>query len=239
MSNFQFFHSRFAFASALLIFACLTVSAQTTIINAPSTDTIDEKFVYIEADFLTHFGSFKNGGFRSGGYRIVYGARKNLEVGVNIFHTRSEGLSQTELQPNVKWRFFRNEKYKAAASGGVTVFIPLNRQTGKRPVTLAYSNVSKEFNLARGIRFTVGAYKVLGAEREFGSKEGAIVGVEKPIFKRVTLVADWFSGKNRFGYSAAGANFQITGKQVLSTGYNFGNTGRRNNYLSVFYGYTF
>lgn len=214
-------------------------SAQSTIVNAPSTDTLEEKFVYLEADYITRFGDFSSGGFRSGGYRVVYGLKKDLEIGLNVFHTRSEGVSQTEIQPNIKWRFFKNEKHKLAASAGTIVFVPLNRQSGNRPATLVYSNVSKGFNFAGGARFTTGAYKVLGVDSDFGAKSGAIVAVEKPIFKRFTLVGDWYSGRNRFGYSAAGINIQLSNKQLLYTGYNFGNTGRANNYLSIFYGYTF
>lgn len=239
MSNFQFRFSNFVFSGVMLIAFCLTISAQSTLFNIPSTDTVEKKFTYIEADYITHFGSFSKGGFRSGGYRMVYGAKRNLEVGVNIFHTQSEGLSKTELQPNIKWRFFRNEKHKIAASTGAIVFVPLNRQTGNRPATLVYSNISKGFSFAGGLRVTTGAYKVFGADREFGSKSGAIVGIEKPIVKRFTLVADWYSGENRFGYSAAGVNFQINNRNLLFSGYNFGNSGRANNALTVFYGYTF
>lgn len=223
----------------LSIFFCVPVFAQSTLFNAPSTDTIEEKFTFIEADYITHFGSFEKGGFRSGGYRMVYGARKNLEIGINFFHTQSEGLRQTELQPNIKWRFFRNEKHKIAASGGAMIFAPLNRQSGKRPSTMFYANVSKAMNIAGGARVTTGVYKFVGTEKDFGTKFGAIVGIEKPVFKKVTFVADWFSGNNRLGYSAAGFNFQINNKNSVFSGYNFGNTGRANNALSVFYGYTF
>ena len=239
MSNFQSLLSRSVFSIILFAVFCIAISAQTTIFNIPSTDTVTEKTTYIEADYITHFGPFSKGGFRSGGYRVVYGAKRNFEVGLNFFHTQSEGLSQTELQPNFKWKFYRNEKRKLASSAGVIVYVPLNRQTGNRPATVFYSNISKSFNVARGVRFTTGIYKVLNVERSFGAKSGAIVGVEKPITRKISIVGDWYSGKNRFGYSAAGLNFQLTNKQLLTAGYNFGNTGRANNALSVFYGYTF
>lgn len=170
---------------------------------------------------------------------MVYGAKRNFELGVNIFHTRSKGSSRSELQPNLKWRYFRNEKNKIAASTGAIFFVPLNRQTGRRPVTLFYSNLSKGFNFAKGLRLTGGGYKIIGAERNFGTKWGAIVGLEKPVTKKLTFIADWYSGKNRFGYAATGVNFQINNRNLFFSGYNFGNTGRANNALTVFYGYTF
>jgi hypothetical protein len=239
MSKFRSCFGCFVFSGILSIAFCLTISAQSTLFNIPSTDTLEEKFTYVEADYITHFGSFSKGGFRSGGYRMVYGAKKNLEIGINGFHTQSEGLSRTELQPNIKWRYFRNEKHKFAASTGAIIFVPLNRQTGRRPATLVYSNISKGVNFAGGMRLTTGIYRAFASERQFGTKTGAIVGVEKPINKKFTFIADWYSGKNRFGYSAAGVNFQINHKNLLFSGYNFGNSGRANNALTIFYGYTF
>lgn len=239
MSNFQISFSRIIFFGLFLIIGGAAAFAQSTLFNVPSTDTVEPGMKYLEADYITHFGSFKDGGFRSGGYRLVYGARRNVEVGANIFYTRSEGLAQTELQPNAKWRFYNSEKYKVAASGGILVSIPLNRQSGNRPFSLVYSNVSKQLNFKRGARLTGGGYRVFGAERDFGTKTGAIVGIEQPLIKRFTFVADWYSGNNRFGYSAAGINYQISGRQIFFAGYNFGNTGRANNSFSAFYGYTF
>lgn len=239
MSDFQSLLNRCGLIIVLFTTFFLTVSAQSTIYNVPSTDIVAKKTFYAEADYITHFGSFRKGGFRSGGYRLVYGARKNVEVGLNVFHTQSEGLSQTELQPNIKWRFYRNEKRGVASTAGAIVFVPLNKQTGNRPATLLYSNISKGFNFARGVRLTAGAYKVLNVERKFGTKAGAIIGIEKTITRKLTFVTDWYSGKNRLGYSAAGFGYAITKKQFIFTGYNFGNSGRANNAFSAFYGFTF
>ena len=125
------------------------------------------------------------------------------------------------------------------STAGAIVFVPLNKQTGNRPATLFYSNVSKGFNFARGIRFTGGVYKVLNVERNFGTKTGAIVGIEKTITRKLTFVTDWYSGKNRLGYSAAGLGYALTKKQFITAGYNFGNSGRANNAFSAFYGFTF
>ncbi len=239
MSNFQYSLNRCVFSIVLLAAFCLTISAQTTIFNIPSTDTVERKTFYVEADYTTHFDSFRTTGFRSGGYRVVYGARRNLEVGLNFFHTQTGSSQQTELQPNIKWRFFANEKHKIAASAGAIVFIPLNRQTGKRPITLVFSNFSKGIKFAGGMRLTAGFYKIANAEKSFGAKNGAILGFEKPIIKKLSFITDWYSGKNRFGYTATGLNLQITNRQLLTGGYNFGNSGRANNFLTVFYGYTF
>ena len=231
----------FFFFSLALSAAALSIRAQSTVVNIPSTDTVAQKTAYLEADFLTHFGSAASGGFRSYGYRIVYGARRNLEVGANFYYTTNGVTSPEpkEFQPNAKWKFYNNERHGVAASAGAFLFVPLDRSAGTRAFSLAYSNVSKTFARARGLRLTGGGYALVGAARSVGTKRGAIVGVEQPVARRLTFLADWYSGKNRFGYSAAGFNFAVTKRQFLYGGYNFGNAGRVNDYFSAYYGITF
>ena len=231
-----------AWACAVLLFtfAVNSVLAQSTIFNIPSTDVVAEKTAYLEADFLTHFGSYERGGFRSYGYRMVYGARKNLEVGANFFYTRNGSkTSPKEIQPNFKWQTYTNERYGIGMSTGAMLFVPLDKSAGTRTFGMVYSNVSKTVKQAHGMRLTGGIYTLVGAKREVGTKTGAIVGIEQPVFRRLSFLADWYSGKNRFGYSAAGFGLPVTKRQFLYAGYNFGNTGRANNYFSAFYGVAF
>jgi hypothetical protein len=63
--------------------------------------------------------------------------------------------------------------------------------------------------------------------------------VEQPIKGKFSFIGDWASGYNRFGYVSGGINWAISKRQFLLGGYSVGNSGRGNNYLSVFYGYTF
>ena len=104
---------------------------------------------------------------------------------------------------------------------------------------MVYVNGSKRVRQLYGLRVTTGAYHVFRGGSDFGARNGAMVGVEQPLTRRISFLADWSSGSNRFGYAAAGLNFTITDRQYLLGGYNFGNSGRGNNALSVFYGYTF
>ena len=224
----------------LSAFAANSVLAQSTIFNIPSTDVVAEKTAYLEADFLTHFGSYERGGFRSYGYRMNYGLKKNVEIGANFFYTRNGNeTSPKEIQPNVKWKIYTNERYGIGVSTGAMLFVPLDKSAGTRTFGLIYSNVSKVFKSARGMRLTGGFYTLVGAKREVGTKTCAIVGIEQPVFRRLSFLADWYSGKNRFGYSAAGFGLPITKRQFVYAGYNFGNTGRANNYFSAFYGVAF
>jgi hypothetical protein len=52
-------------------------------------------------------------------------------------------------------------------------------------------------------------------------------------------VTDWASGHNDFGYVTTGAGITLSDKQNIYAGYSFGNQGRGNNSLGVYYGYIF
>ncbi len=104
---------------------------------------------------------------------------------------------------------------------------------------MLYANASKTFDAANGLRLTGGIYKIAGGDDDFGTKTGALVGVEQPITKKLTLLADWTSGKNKLGYSNIGFGYEVGRSQYFAIAYSFGNTGRANNFLSAFYIFTF
>lgn len=231
------------FQSILLILMFVVCSsivfAQSTIFNTPSTDVIAPKTFYIEADFISHFAKLKNGGYQTYGYRTVYGVRKKLETGFNVFYTRNSGQAPIEFQPNLKWKVYQNEKHNVAVTAGTQFFVPLNRASGTRTYGLFYTNASKFLQQFRGMRLTGGYYQVVGAVKGFGSKRGAILGLEQPIKWKISFLADWYSGKNRFGYASAGLNYALTKRQYVTMGYNWGNSGRGNNSFTAFYGFTY
>ena len=225
----------------LIVVVCFTVaaSAQTTIFNVPSTDTVGEKRIMIEADFLAHFDKYENGGFQTYGYRMTYGIRKDVEVGANFFYTHNGDRVPYELQANVKWNACPEEKCGVALSGGAQVFVPLNKPAGKRTYGMVYANASKTINKLNGAVITGGAYQIIRPDPDFGDKRGLFFGYEQPIKGKLSFLADWYTGNNRFGYAAAGFGYQIDGKQDIYAGYNWGNTGRGNNFFSFYYSYTF
>lgn len=234
MSKFRLF-----LLISFFIACTYAVSAQSTIFNVPSTDVIPKGRFLLELDFIAKFERYSKGGYQNYGYRVVYGAKKKVEVGANFFYTRNGETSPKEFQPNIKWQPYENEKHGVAISTGAQLFIPLNKSAGSRVYTMLYFNGSKTIKKTNGTRLTGGFYSVFGAGSDFGTKRGAIVAIEQPLIRRVSFVADWYSGNNRLGYAAAGFNIVLSSKQFLMFGYNFGNYGRGNNAFSAFYGYTF
>ena len=214
--------------------------AQSTLFNVPSTDVVVKKKVYLEFDFLSHFGSHADGGFQIYAPRAVFGIGKGVEVGLNVTAVDAFAPDQPiYISPNAKWQFYTNEENGVAISAGGLLYTPIAHRAGADTFGFVYSVVSKKVKSDYGPRLTGGGYALPGLANGAGTKGGAIVGYEQPVAKRVTFVTDWFSGKNAFGYVTPGFSFALPKNSLLNVGYSIGNRGRGNNALFVYYGITF
>ena len=217
-----------------------TTKAQSTIFNIPSTDVVAPKKVYLEFDFLSHFTSHANGGFQIYAPRVVVGVAKKVEAGINISVVDTLTPNQpVYVSPNVKFQVYNNESNGVAVAFGGLLYTPIAHRTGADTYGFFYSVVSKKVKGDHGPRVTGGAYGLPGLSDGLGTKGGAIVGYEQPVSKRVSFVADWFSGKNAFGYVTPGFSISLPKSSLFNVGYSIGNHGRGNNALFVYYGITF
>jgi hypothetical protein len=230
---------KFALLSACLLSSFSSVAAQSTIFNVPSTDVEAPRKVYLEADFIMHYASYRDGGYQTYGPRVVVGLPGNTEVGVNVFYTRARPGEPIDLQPNFKWQFYANEKMGLALATGVLISTPITRRSLGSTTAQIYVVGSKTFSGSYGPRVTFGGYRLVGSFDEGTDKSGIILGYEQPITSKISFVTDWSSGNNDYGYVVAGTGIALSPKSSLYAGYNFGNQGRGNNSLGVFYGYSF
>ena len=216
------------------------VTPQSTLFNIPSTDVVAEKRVYLEFDFISHLEAHENGGFQTYVPRVVYGVAKHTEIGANVAFTDALASDQpVELQPNIKYQFYSNEKNGFAAAAGGILYTPIANRNGVDTFGLLYTTISKKVKGGYGPRLTGGGYGLLGRTNGNGTEGGAIVGYEQPLSTKINFVADWFSGKNRFGYVTPGFSFIVSKSSALYAGYSIGNSGRKNNALFIYYGITF
>jgi len=214
--------------------------AQSTLFNIPSTDVVAPKKVYLEFDFISHLEKHENGGFQTYVPRIVVGVGKRVEVGANVAFTDALAPDQpVEIQPNIKYQFYSNEKNGVAAAAGGILYTPIAHRAGIDTFGLLYTTVSKKFKGTYGPRVTGGGYGLVGRANGNGTEGGAIAGYEQPLGSKVNFVTDWFSGKNRFGYVTPGFSFVVTKTSAFYAGYSIGNQGRKNNALFLYYGITF
>jgi hypothetical protein len=225
---------------AITLFDGRTARAQSTLFNIPSTDVVAPKRTYVEFDFISHLEPHDEGGFQAYVPRAVFGVGKKFEVGANVAFLDAEADDQVvELQPNVKYQFYANEDNGVSASAGGILYTPIANRAGADTFGLLYTVVSKKVKGTYGPRITGGGYGLVGRANGNGSEGGAILGYEQPLHSKVSFVADWLSGKNRFGYVTPGLSFTLPKSSALYAGYSIGNVGRKNNALFVYYGITF
>jgi hypothetical protein len=237
---------------------CGQLKAQSTIFNIPTTDTVTKGKAYAEFDFLVQ--APKPDFSRTYLYnpRVVVGAPGNLEFGVNfpIYNTRASGDSASSgyIQPNAKWKFYNNDEAGIAMAVGGLLNTPLNNRSGQDSWGLLYALVSKKVKTGDyGPRFHAGPYGVVSANQDpaegpvsfLGPRAGVILGYEQPVQKKISIVADWYSGKNGLGYFTPGISITLPGNGLLNVGYSVGNdswedsNATKNRYFFVYYGITF
>jgi hypothetical protein len=226
-------------AVAFLLSLSAGAFAQSTVFNIPSSDVEAPRKVLLEADFITHFASYKDGGYQTYGSRVVVGLPGNTEVGVNVFYTKSADPEPIEVQPNFKWQFYNNEKAGVAVAAGVLVSFPVTHRSSGRKSGMLYIVGSKSFSGNYGPKFTFGSYTLVGKMDPGTDRTGVLAGYEQPVTKRFSVLADWFSGNNDLGYITAATGYTISDKDSIYAGYSFGNHGRGNNSLGVYYGRRF
>ncbi len=105
----------------------------------------------------------------------------------------------------------------------MTAFLPVARKEGTDAFVMIYGNASKILKSLKGARLTVGGYRLMARNRDFGSRKGWNFGYEQPLAEKVSFSAQWTTGDNRFGYFTPGASIRLTEKSSLFLGYSAGN----------------
>jgi hypothetical protein len=245
------------FVALLLVVFAQTAAAQSTIFNIPTTDTVAKGGGYFEFDFLAQAPG--TGATRGYLYnpRVVAGVSDKVEIGVNFPVTKTSGAPDSTyayIQPNLKLKYYNNDDAGVALAVGVLWNTPINQREGQDSWGLVYTNVSKKVKSGNyGPRFHVGPYGIVSGNQDptegnvsfTGPRAGVILGYEQPIHARASIVMDWFSGKNYYGYFTPGVSFTLPGSGLLNIGYSFGNNSfedsnaAKNRYFFAYYGVSF
>lgn len=249
------------FVALLVVMAAQTAMAQSTIFNIPSTDTVDKGKAYFEFDFLPQApgvdATRTTPALRTYIYnpRLVVGMPGNGEIGVNFPAYHTGGLANPNLgyiQPNAKWKLYKNDDEGITVTAGGVVNTPLNQRTGQDTWGYVYGGFSKKIKTGNyGPRFTAGPYGVIAKDPAkdgvsfIGRRGGVLLGYEQPIHPKVMIVADWFSSKNNLGYFTPGLMFMLPKNGQFNAGYSIGNdswansNATKNRYVFLYYGVTF
>ena len=224
---------------AVLLGSAVCVSAQQTIFNVPTTDVLDRGKVYFELDAsfkvidqmaLNKFSAFVP--------RIVVGVGGNVEVGLNVTGNIQPGADSTTLSPTVKWRFFQSKKKDVALMAGTNLFFPV-RNRAYSVGTYSYVAGSKTINKTR---LTAGGY--VASKNVFApnaTRGGGQFGFEQTFNSKVSVAADWITGKHASGYFTPGVIYKPTSKMTTYWAYSIGNTAASsgNHFFLFEVGYNF
>ena len=230
------------FHRVFLLFAFLTASAfvssaQQAVFNMPNADVLERGKIYVELDAafkandqtaLRKFSSFVP--------RFVVGVGGDVEIGLNVTGNFNPGADSTTLVPNVKWRFYRNEKNGVALYAGTHLFIPVRRRAYKFG---AYSYVAAAKTINK-TRLTAGAF--LASKNVFAPQAvrgGGQFAVEQTVNEKLTFAADWYTGRHANGYLTPGVIYKPHPRVTTYWSYSIGNSAasRGNHYFLFEIGY--
>jgi hypothetical protein len=228
--------------SWVLLIAMLSIKAgaQQTVFNVPTTDVLDKGKVYFELDVsakpndstaVKRFSSFVP--------RLVVGAGHRIEAGVNILGNIQPGADSNTVAPTIKWKAYDGGDNGWAMVIGDNLFIPIRNRTYNAG-TYAYAMTQKTFKKSTRVGF--GGYffskNVVAAN---ANRAGGQFTFEQPLNKKVTLAADWFTGRHSAGYFSPGVVFKVGSKITGYASYSIGNqnASRGNHYFLMEFGYNF
>ncbi len=229
----------FTFFIFIFLASAASANAQQTVFNVPTADVLDKGKVYVELD--ASFKTTSDDALRklsSFVPRVVVGAGGNVEVGLNLTGNIQPGADATTLVPAVKWRFYQNEKKDLALFAGNNFYIPV-RNRGYKFGTYTYAAVAKTINKTR---LTAGAFlfsKNVVAPN--AARGGGQFAIEQTINSKLTLAADWFTGRHASGYFTPGIIYKPTPKITTYFTYSIGNSDadKGNHFFLFELGYNF
>lgn len=213
--------------------------SQQTVFNVPTADVLDSGKVYVELDasFKINDQAAQNK-FSSFVPRVVVGTGGNVEVGLNLTGNVQPGNDSTTLVPTVKWRFYQNKKKDLSLFGGTNFYVPVRNRSYKFG-TYSYLSAAKVINKTR---LTAGAYVFTkNVVAPNAVRSGGQFAIEQTINDKVSLAADWITGKHSNGYFTPGIVYKPHPKVTTYWSYSIGNANAKqgNHYFLFELGYNF
>jgi hypothetical protein len=194
-----------------LAFCVISINAQQTIFNVPSSDILGKGKVYVELDATFRFDDSRTINRFSGFVpRIVAGTGGDVEVGLNLNGNIQPGADATTLVV------------------GNNVFIPV-RNKSYNIGNYAYAQVSKTIKSTNGTRLTAGGFYFTKNVVSTAARGGAQFGFEQPVNKYLNINADYYTGRHAAGYFTPGVAFKPHPRVTGYVGYQIGNDNPRSN----------
>jgi len=143
------------------------------------------------------------------------------------------------ISPTIKWKIYDGKDNGWAVVAGDNLFIPV-RNRAYDAGTYSYLMTQKTFNKSTRVGFG-GYFFSKNVVAPNANRGGGQFTFEQPVNKKLTLAADWFTGKHSAGYFSPGLIFKAGSKITGYASYTIGNqnASRGNHFFLLEFGYNF
>jgi hypothetical protein len=115
---------------------------------------------------------------------------------MNFDGLSTPALDQLDISPTVKWRTWNSETSGGSFYAGDNLYFPVRQRT-YNVGNYAYAALAKQW--AHGTRVTFGGYDFTRYVAANANRAGGQFTFEQRITNRLTLAAEWYTGKQAVG----------------------------------------
>jgi hypothetical protein len=205
----------------VFVFPAARAYGQETVFDVPSADVLDSGKVYGEVDGTVRpvdpMATFTP--------RVVVGIGHQIEIGMNFDGLSAPMLGELAISPTIKWRPWNDIDSGWSFFAGDDLFFPVHQRT-YNVGNYFYASFAKVWK--HGTRIGLGGYDFTRNVVANANRAGGQFTFEQRITDRVTVAAEWYTGKQAVGYVNPGAIIKLTSKLTLYAAYQIGNSGVTN-----------
>lgn len=201
----------------LLFLLLLTVSvfAQSVIISAPNTDITPTGEVMVAHE--SQLNRFQSGNYWNSFTFGTYGLSKNTELAATLYGLGRPATGNVALGVGLKHRWLHHTTASGWQWESTAGFMTPLSLSGRGTGGWGFGNVSVR---APGTRTRVTVGPSYGSSQIFGRRTySTMVGVEQPLSKQFSLVADWFSGTHDLAAAIGGVAWHPRRELVVIVAY--------------------
>lgn len=213
---------RFVCCALLAFVTARTAPAQSLIVGIPNADVTPRG-----AWFFTHESQLKPfddpRGWNTFQF-LTYGAGLGTEIALSFVNFGRPATGNRTVALGFKTVLERHGPGRSPWDPRVTFGAMVPKSVDARGAGLwAYGSLSLRLPRLR-TRFTAGP--TYGTPQLFGvEKAGVMAGVEHPVTRRVSLIADWYSGRHDLAATIPAIQFNLPHEAVFIAGYKIPNPG--------------
>ncbi len=207
----------------ICILSVLPNKAQQTIFNVPSADIAQKREIFLQHE--SQFNPFPNNQFWSGTHYGTLGIGFNTEIDATLFNVSTPSSDNISLGLGFKSAIpiLKEELPKQEIKLTVGEMIPISLQ-GEGVGNWTYSHLSFKLPKVK-TRLTAGAS--YGTKQIFGRDTISFIGgIEQPITKKISIVADYYSGTHALGFFIPGFSYSPNPDLSFFLGYQMPNNRR-------------